>query len=141
MSKLSCSLVLLPPPLLDLKQFFFFFQNVQTFLFSRTILTHKCFIFAGTVKPDLTTTCEQRPPVDSGQFASSTTSLNLSFIRHLCQTATFFRSQGWPLYTGLTVFSIWVLGNIFNLIVLIVKRDSMDIKEIVKGFKMEEHLI
>ncbi len=51
------------------------------------------------------------PPVNNGQFESSTASLshqtrlaslNLSFIRHLCQTAAFFRSQGWPLYTGLT---------------------------------------
>ncbi len=56
-----------------------------------------------TVKPDLTTTCEQRPPVNNGQFESSTTSINLNFIRHLCQTATFFWSRGWPLYTGLTV--------------------------------------
>ncbi len=48
-------------------------------------------------------TCEQRPPVNNGQFESSTASLNLSFIRHLCKTAAFFRSQGWPLYTGLTV--------------------------------------
>jgi hypothetical protein len=38
------------------------------------------------VKPDLTTTCEQRPPVNSSQIESSTTSVNLSFIRHLCQT-------------------------------------------------------
>ena len=52
-----------------------------------------------TVKPD----CEQRPPVNNGQFEPSTASLNLSFIRHLCQTAAFFRPQGWPLYTGLTV--------------------------------------
>jgi hypothetical protein len=56
-----------------------------------------------TVKPDLTTTCEQRPPVNNGQFESSTASQNLSFIRHLCLTAAFFRSQGWSLYTGLTV--------------------------------------
>ncbi len=56
-----------------------------------------------TVKPDLTTTCEQRPPVNNGHFESSTASLNLSFIRHLCQTAAFFRPQGWPLYTSLTV--------------------------------------
>ncbi len=60
-----------------------------------------------TVKPDLTTTCEQQPPVDNGQFESSTTSLNLSFIRHLCQTAAFFWSQGWPLYTGLTVYKVY----------------------------------
>ncbi len=59
-----------------------------------------------TVKPDLTATCEQRPPVNNGQFESSTTSINLSFIRHLCQTATFFWSRGWPLYTGLTVFKL-----------------------------------
>ena len=56
-----------------------------------------------TVKPDLTTTCEQRPPVNNGQFESLTASLNLSFIRNLCQTAAFFRSKGWPLNTGLIV--------------------------------------
>ena len=61
-----------------------------------------------TVKPDLTTTCEQRPPVNNGQFESSTASQNLSFIRYLCLTAAFFRSQGWPLYTGLTVFIIFL---------------------------------
>ncbi len=64
----------------------------------------KHFKTKSTVKPDLTTTCEQRPPVNNGQFESSTTSLNLSFIRQLCQTATFFRSQGWPLYPGSTVY-------------------------------------
>ena len=55
-------------------------------------------------KPALTTTSEQRPPVNNGQFGSLTASLNLTFIRPLFQTATFFRSQGWPLYTGLTVY-------------------------------------
>ncbi len=59
--------------------------------------------FDCTVKPDLTTTCEQQPPVNNGQFESSRTSINLSFIRHLCQTASFFWSRGLPLYTGLTV--------------------------------------
>jgi hypothetical protein len=63
--------------------------------------------FINTVKPDLMTTCEQRPPVNNGQFESSTASQNLSFIRHLCLTAAFFRSQGWPLYTGLTVHIFW----------------------------------
>ncbi len=67
-----------------------------------------------TVKPDLTTTCEQRPPVNCGQFEPSTASLNLSFIRHLCLTAAFFRSQGWPLYTGLTV----CVGKILEKVVL-----------------------
>ncbi len=43
------------------------------------------------------------PPVNNGQFDTRMASLNLSFIRHLFQTATFFRSHGWPLYTGLTV--------------------------------------
>ncbi len=59
-----------------------------------------------TVKPELTTTCDKRPPVNNGQFETSTASLNLSFIRPLFQTATFFRSQGRPLYTGLTVLEI-----------------------------------
>ncbi len=62
--------------------------------------------FATTVKPEVTTICEQLPPVNNGQFESSTASLNLSFIRHLCLTDTFFRPQGWPLYTGLTVTKI-----------------------------------
>ena len=69
--------------------------------------------FASTVKPDLTTTCEQRPPVNNGQFKPSTASLNVSFIRHLCQTAAFFRPQGWPLYTGLTVFNCHMSITIF----------------------------
>ncbi len=56
-----------------------------------------------TVKPDLETTCVQWPPVNNSQFESSTTSLTLSFLRHLNQTAAFYRSHGWPLYTGLTV--------------------------------------
>jgi hypothetical protein len=47
-----------------------------------------------TVKPDLTTTCEQRPPVNNGQFESSTASQNLSFIRHLCLTAVFSGPRG-----------------------------------------------
>ena len=67
---------------------------------------------ATTVKPDLTTTCEQRPPVNNGQFESSTASLNLSFIRHLCLTAIFFRPQGWPLYTGLTVLTNYIHWSI-----------------------------
>ena len=54
----------------------------------------------------LTTTCEQRPAVNNSHFESSTTSINLSFIRYLRQTATFFRSQVWPLYTDLTVHSL-----------------------------------
>ena len=41
--------------------------------------------------------------MNNGQFESSTASQNISFIRHLCLTAAFFMSQGWPLYTGLTV--------------------------------------
>ena len=55
------------------------------------------------VKTALTTTSEQRSPVNNGQFDSSTTSLNLPFIRPLFQTTTFFRSQEWSLYTGLNV--------------------------------------
>jgi hypothetical protein len=46
--------------------------------------------------------------VNNGHLLT-TASLNLSFIRPLFQTATFFRSQGRPLYTGLTVY-------IFNII-------------------------
>ncbi len=60
-------------------------------------------IHLSTVKPDLTTTFEQWPPVNNGQFKPSTTGLNICFIRHLCQRAAFFRPQEWPLYTGLTV--------------------------------------
>ena len=55
-----------------------------------------------TVKPTLTTTSEQRPPINNGQFDSSTINLNLTFIRPFFPTTTFFRSQGWSLYTGLT---------------------------------------
>jgi hypothetical protein len=76
------------------KDMFFFIEECHNIILGERF---------STVKPDLTTTCEQRPPVNDGQFKSATTSLNLSFIRHLCQTATFFRSQGWPLYTGMTV--------------------------------------
>ncbi len=42
--------------------------------------------------------CSWTGCLDTTQFELSTTSLNL------CQTANFFRSQGWPLYTGLSVF-------------------------------------
>jgi len=66
---------------------------------------------SSTVKPDLTTIYEQRPPVNNGQFESSMASLNLSFIGHLCQTAAFFRSQGWPLYTGLTALKSQLLDS------------------------------
>ncbi len=45
--------------------------------------------FGHTVKPYLTVTCEQRPPVNNGKFESSTTSLNISFIRHLWQRPLF----------------------------------------------------
>jgi hypothetical protein len=72
-----------------------------------TVFSRVC-IFSSTGKPDLTTTCEQWPPVNNSQFEPSTTSINLSFIRHLCQTAAFSRPQGWPLYTGLTVFYIFL---------------------------------
>ncbi len=80
-------------------------QNFYIFTFLLFIL-FKALTFKCTVKPDLTTTCEQRPPVNNGQFEPSTASQNLSFIRHLCLTAAFFRSQGWPLYTGLTVLVV-----------------------------------
>jgi hypothetical protein len=50
-----------------------------------------------TVKPDLTPTCEQRPPVNNGQLDSSMTRINLYFIRNFFQTATFLGSQWWPL--------------------------------------------
>ncbi len=62
-----------------------------------------------TVKPVLTTTSEQRPPVNNGQPEGSTTSLNLashwSFPDNPLHNATFFRSKGWSLYTGLTVYT------------------------------------
>jgi len=63
-----------------------------------------------TVKPALTTTSDQQLPVNNGWFDSLTISLTLTFIRPLLQMATFFRSQRWSLYTGLTVPS-----NVFNL--------------------------
>ncbi len=56
------------------------------------------------LKPALKTPSEQGPPVNNGWFDSSLTSLNPTFIRHLFQTATFFRSQGGLLNTGSTVF-------------------------------------
>jgi hypothetical protein len=40
--------------------------------------------FDYTVKPVLMAPCEQRPPNNNDQFKSSTTSLNPTFIRHLC---------------------------------------------------------
>ncbi len=55
-----------------------------------------------SVNPAFTTTSEQWPPVNNSPFDSSATSLNLTFIRPLFQTANFFRSQGWSLYTDLT---------------------------------------
>ncbi len=87
-----------------------------------------------TVKPDLTTTCEQRPPVNNGHFESSTASQNLSFIRHLCLTAAFFRSQGWPLYTGLTVFIEEIVYNYSDIFFSIHESIFLSTQNLVKQF-------
>ncbi len=57
-------------------------------------LSWQTYFFINTVKPELTTTCELRPPVNNGQFDTLTASLNLSFIWHLFQTATFSGPKG-----------------------------------------------
>jgi hypothetical protein len=49
------------------------------------------YILAGTVKPTVTTTSEQQLPVNNGQFGSSRTSLNLTFIRPHFQNGHFFQ--------------------------------------------------
>ncbi len=59
----------------------------------------------------------KQPPLKNGHLLA-TASLshqrpdnNLDFIRSLIQTATFFRSHGCPLYTGLTVVLNGVIWN------------------------------
>ncbi len=65
--------------------------------------------FNHTVKPVLTTTSEQWPPLYNSQASLIPSSLSLiiqSFDNsHFWTTATFLVSQGWPLYIGLTVQS------------------------------------
>jgi hypothetical protein len=55
----------------------------------------------------ITATCQQRP--DLSHNDQPTTGL---FQSTLCVTTTFFRSQGWPLYTGLTVYDLTQLVRI-----------------------------
>ena len=68
-----------------------------------------------TVKPVLTATSEQRPPVNNDRPKSPALIIilrlyqvfwtNLWTTATLWTTVTFSGSQGWPLYTGLTVYS------------------------------------
>ncbi len=62
------------------------------------------------VKPLLTTTSEQQPPVYKGQASVNIDSPNINVQplnnNHFWTMATIFESQGWPLYTELTVFKI-----------------------------------
>ncbi len=88
-------------------------------------------IFKYTVKPVLTTTSEQQPPVNNGQFGSSTASLNLTFIRPLFQTATFSGPKGgcctqvW-LYLHCSVFlSFFVIFVIYHDIMSEMCQDSV----------------
>jgi hypothetical protein len=69
-----------------------------------------------TVKLALTTTSEQRPPVNNGQFGSLTAILKSHFYQAPLSNGHFFRSQGWPWYTGLTVpgFSVTHVGDKFD---------------------------
>jgi hypothetical protein len=59
-----------------------------------------------TVKPELTATSEQRPPVNDGQYNSVMARINLTFIRAPLSNSHFFRSRWWPLCTGLNVICI-----------------------------------
>ncbi len=61
--------------------------------------------FQNTVKPELTATSEQRPPVNNGRYNLVTASKNLTFIIATLSSGRFFRSRGLPLSTGLTVDS------------------------------------
>ncbi len=66
----------------------------------------KYFVFS-TFLNVLTTTSEQWPPVYNGQARKNIDSpFNVQPLNnnHFWTTATFFESQGWPLYTGLNVF-------------------------------------
>jgi hypothetical protein len=58
------------------------------------ILKESTILILNTIKPVLTTTSEQRPLVKNGQFDTSTTSLNLTFIRPLFHTATILGPKG-----------------------------------------------
>ena len=79
----------------------------------------KCTDKPSIVKPVLTTTSEQRPPVNNNRLESPAL-LNLQWIylvfwitlwtmATIWTTGTFWGSQGWPLYTGLIVF---VMSNL-----------------------------
>jgi hypothetical protein len=66
-------------------------------------------MFDCTVIPVLTTTSEQRPPVNNDRLNPISSKLILIFVEHLLNishlgtTATFLESQECLLYTGLTV--------------------------------------
>ncbi len=72
------------------------------------------------MKPALTATSEQQPPVNNDRYKSVTASLNLNFIRAPLSSGLFFRLQGWLLYTGLTIYSrcrlIWSFDNVIILL-------------------------
>ena len=57
----------------------------------------------GILKPELTTTCLQRPPFWGPIITLYSIKLPLN-NDHLLTTATSIGSRGWSLYTGLTVF-------------------------------------
>ena len=68
-----------------------------------------------TVKPELTTTCLQRPPFLGPIFTFCDIELPLN-NDHLSTTATNLGFRGWSLYTGLSVYTWSHVGrNLFNL--------------------------
>ncbi len=80
------------------------------------LLSQNATFYRYTVKPVLTATSEQRPPVNNDRPDSPALIIilrlyqvfwtNLWTTATLWTTVTFSGSQGWPLYTGLTVLTI-----------------------------------
>ncbi len=76
------------------------------FYFFINILRNFDHFFINTVKPVLTTTSKQRPPVNNGQSEATTTTWipRQAFSDHpWTLNGLFFRPRGWSLYLGLTV--------------------------------------
>ena len=81
-------------------------HNNHIFQVPRVAVVH---MFDCTVIPELTTTSEQRPPVNNDWLNPISSKLILIFVEHILNishlgtTATFLESQECLLYTGLTV--------------------------------------
>ncbi len=79
------------------------YQAIHWSLWKGSLFWQKC-----TIKPELTTTSELKPPVINDHYFEVPFSINREQgtlnSDHLSTTTTIFGSQGWSLYTGLTVY-------------------------------------